>query len=233
MNQSVKAALTTLGFSTSTHRDHPPKMKLITKRYYELSLKHHPDRPGGGDSDFFKNVTSAYRLLGEFIDKNYDYKEDDMEEVVARSYFKQSGQDIKKNTKSFTVFIDNTLSHCWDDILTRHYGKPLDRDHNGKHWKHFSYSDNKVTQCDISIGKWHIPKKDNQTKMNVQSNAKDNFLLTHFVSFQLPALLAEVEALSGEGSGHGLQLSHVKSLKEQEQIKCDLCYFKAENIFQN
>ena len=46
MSLSMKEALTILGIKDVF--DHPPKLKFIQKRFYQLSLIHHPDRPGGG-----------------------------------------------------------------------------------------------------------------------------------------------------------------------------------------
>jgi DnaJ-class molecular chaperone len=44
----------------------------IKKRYRKLSLKHHPDRPGG-DAELFKKINEAYDVLGDPQKKrNYD-----------------------------------------------------------------------------------------------------------------------------------------------------------------
>ena len=44
----------------------------------------------------------------------------------------------------------------------------------------------------ITIGKWHKPKKDNQSKLHIQSNEAGNFLPAHFVDHELPKLFKEV-----------------------------------------
>ena len=64
---------------------------------------------------------------------------------------------------------------------------PADRGTNGQHWKVASYTDGNVTAT-LTIGKWHIPKKDNQTKLHVQSNETENFLPAHFVDNVLQKL---------------------------------------------
>ena len=100
--------------------------------------------------------------------------------------------------QSFTIKIDNNLSKTWDHILTQHYGDPLDRKGNGKHWRHCDYSDGDHTSS-ITIGKWHIPKKDKQSKLHIQGSGSGNFLAAHFVYNHLPKLLAEVmEAYSAD-----------------------------------
>ena len=48
MEAALKEALKSLGLNDAT--DHPPKMKVVTRRFYELSLLHHPDQPGGDNS---------------------------------------------------------------------------------------------------------------------------------------------------------------------------------------
>ena len=87
MDATILAALITLGFPSTTKK--PPKLKLITRNYYDLAKNLHPDRPGGGDAEKFKNVTLAYRLVGEHIDVNKKDDDDDIEEMVARKVFKK------------------------------------------------------------------------------------------------------------------------------------------------
>ena len=75
---------------------------------------------------------------------------------------KQFKTNVKENLKSFTINIDNETSFTWEKVLTQHYGPPLDRKTNGLHWKIKSYTDGNIVG-DITIGKWHKPKKDNNT----------------------------------------------------------------------
>ena len=77
MDESVRKALNVLGFNDAA--EHPPKMKIVTRRYYDLSLIHHPDRPGG-DNATYQPITEAYRILGDFIEKFYEPKNDNTEE---------------------------------------------------------------------------------------------------------------------------------------------------------
>ena len=167
MPLSMKEALNTLGFNNIG--EHPPKMKVIQKQFYHLSFIHHPDRPGG-DNPTYQKITEAYKFIGDYIESNYE-PNDDCEEEVARHVFKNFNfKDIKENLSSFTIKIDNDLSLIWDTILIKHYGNPIDRQGNGKHWKHRNYSDDNSNKGVITIGKWHVPKKDKQSKMNIKSN---------------------------------------------------------------
>ena len=81
------------------------------------------------------------RIIGNFIEKYYQPKDDDTEEEIARYVFRSfKSDDIKENLCSFTIRIDNHLSLVWDSVLTKHYGQPIDRKGtgNGKHWKHIN-----------------------------------------------------------------------------------------------
>ena len=209
---------------------HPPKMKIIIKQYHKLSLKHHPDRPGG-DTATYQTINNAYHVLGEFIDKYYDEpKGDDYEEQVARSAFKQFiFSDIKENLNSFTIKVDNRLSFTWDKVLSSHYGNPADRKGNGKHWKHCNYSDDDHNTGVITIGKWHIPKKDKQSKLHIQSNGVGNFLAAHFVSFHLPKLLSEVIDATKDTSK--IQNVAAKPLPSKESaLNCKSCDYKSVSL---
>ena len=223
---NLKEALEVLGI---THTgDHPPKLKFVQKRFYQLSLIHHPDRPGG-DNNIQQKITAAYKFIGDFIEKNYESK-DDNEEEIARQVYRNFKLGVKENLFSFTISIDNNLSFIWDDVLTDHYGSPVDRQTNGKHWKHLNFSDDDSNTGDISIGKWHMPKKDKQSKILIQANTAGNILPAHYVSFVLPKLLAEVKEkaltkmpqLAGR-SHHNLPPN--SALKQ----KCALCYFQASS----
>ena len=163
-----------LGFVESEKVEKLPKMKFITKKYHKLAMIHHPDRPGGGNQELFKKISAASLLLGEHLEehRNEDTEKEsfDFEEEVARKTFHQFKEsNVKENMRSFTILIDNCLSFTWDKILTKHYGAPLDRKENGLHWKVEQYTDGKFTG-NVTISKWHIPKNDKQTKLNIQSN---------------------------------------------------------------
>ena len=164
MSLSLKNAFATLGIKYTS--DQMPKMKFVQKRFYQLSMIHHPDRPGG-DNLTQQKITEAYQFIGDYIVHNY-FDQNDSEEEAARHVFKNFDfNNIKENIFSFTIKIDNNLSHVWETVLSSHYGPPVDRKSNGKHWKHRNYTDDNSNVGDISIGKWHIPKKDKQSKINI------------------------------------------------------------------
>ena len=113
MTLSLKEALTILGIKDVF--DHPPKLKFIQKRFYQLSLIHHPDRPGGNNK-IYQPITEAYRFIGEYIQKNYK-DEDDPEELFARQAYKSFNfGNIRENLFSFTILIEkwslHSLGYC-------------------------------------------------------------------------------------------------------------------------
>ena len=89
MDTTILASLVTLGFPSTIKK--LPKLKTITKHYYDLAKKLHPDRLGGGNAEKFKDVTLAYRIVGEHIAESEENQaeDEDIEEMVARKFFKQ------------------------------------------------------------------------------------------------------------------------------------------------
>ena len=179
----LKAALEILGFKD----EKVPKMKHIEKKYHKLAMVHHPDK--GGDENYFKSITEAYRIVGEYLEEEVLDESDDFEEEIARKTFKSFNfSNIKENMKSFTINIDNTSSTTWEKVLTIHYGQPLDKKFNGLHWKVKKYTDGNVT-ANIMIGKWHIPKKDKQSKLLIQSNENGNFNVVYVVGYSSHSMI--------------------------------------------
>lgn len=165
-------------------------------------------------------ITEAYEFLGHYIVDNYTINDDTEEEMARYVYNNSNLHDIKENIFSFTIKIDNNHSFIWDSVLSDHYGPPLDRKANGKHWKHQNYSDDDSNKGDISIGKWHIPKKDKQSKINIQSNVKGNLLPAHFVTVHFPRLLEEVKVKAAS--------KNLKSLTGTNNFNCNKCDHKTQ-----
>ena len=200
-------------------------------------MLHHPDRNPGCDEAIFKEITEAYRLVGNFIEENRnkenkDGKEFDFEEEIARKTFQQfQFSKVKENMKSFTIYIENSKSFIWDKILTIHYGEPQgDNKQNGLHWKVADYSDGNLIG-NITVGKWHIPKKDKQSKLHIQSNERGNYLPAHFVDNVLPILLKEVHTFTDIGvqgpSSEGSSRLDVRT--KHLGFKCNECEFVGKN----
>ena len=214
----MKAALLILGFEESVQAEKFPQLKTITKKYHKLAMVHHPDRPGG-NGELFKEISAAYLLLGEYLEEHRDDEKEgdfDFEEEVARKTFHQfEFSKVKENMRSFTIHIQNNHSVIWEKVLSKHYGVPLDRKGNGLHWKVENYTDGNAIS-NITISKWHIPKKDNQSKLHVQSNESGNFLPAHFVDNVLPKLFEEVHTYHPTILQHP---SHVPSANKKVQAK--------------
>ena len=234
MDGKIKAALVTLGLVESGAVEKVPKMKYIKKKYYKLALLHHPDKPGG-NGDLFKEISAAYYFLGNYLEEQgineVDDNEFDFEEYVARKTFHQfQFSKIKENMRSFTIHIQNNHSTTWEKVLTKHYGNPVNKDGNGLHWKVGNYTDGNTT-ANISISKWHIPKKDNQSKLLIQSNESGNFLPAHYVDHVLPKLFEEVHACQEVPlRQETLPSTKKKSKPKLSGFKCKECDFDGKNI---
>ena len=84
----------------------------------------------------------------------------------------------------------------------------------------------------ITISKWHIPKKDNQTKLLVQSNEDGHFLPAHFVDNVLPKIAEEVHAVGKNApiSAPSTEAPQKKEVKtKQNTSKCKECDFDGKN----
>ena len=233
MDSELIRALDLLGFEQSSYGEKVPKLKFVTKKYHKLVQKNHPDK--GGDEELCKKITEAYRLIGEYLEKqevenneeDYDY-----EEEVAMKTFQQFKANVKENLKSFTINIDNDTSFTWEKVLTQHYGSPIDRKTNGLHWKVKDYTDGNIVG-NITIGKWHKPKKDNKSKLHVQSNEAGNFLPAHFVDHKLPKLFQEVSKIHKANKSQVRPKTPFRKLTNPrvsipKTVKCDECEFSTK-----
>ena len=123
MDPIIKRALEILGFEESAQAGKLPKMKSVKKKFHKLALIHHPDKPGG-DDEVFKEMTEAYRLIGEYIleeHEDFENNEDDnydFEEEVARKTFQHfQFSNVKENMKSFTIHVENSQSFTGDNTM--------------------------------------------------------------------------------------------------------------------
>ena len=121
--------------------------------------------------------------------------------------------------------------------MSKHFGSPLDKAENGKHWKCKGYKDDKENVADVTIGKWHIPKKDKQSKIHIQTNTVNGkYLSAHFVENYLPKLFDEV--YKDEENKDLLkddkveEKKNVKKSKPISQMSCKVCDFKAVKVTQ-
>ena len=96
---TMKEALSTLGIKDVG--DHPPKMKFIQKRFYQLSLIHHPDRPGG-DNLIQQKIAEAFTFIGDHILNNYA-NIDDEEEESARNVYKNFDFLMLRKTSTLSL----------------------------------------------------------------------------------------------------------------------------------
>ena len=109
MTLSIEKALATLGIKNDFDSGKPPTMKSIQKRFYQLSLLHYPNRPGG-DNLVQQKIAEAYKVIGDYIEKNFEAKDDSEEEVAWQVYEDFNFKNVKENLFSFTIRIDDFSS---------------------------------------------------------------------------------------------------------------------------
>ena len=109
-----------------------PKMKVLRKRYLELSLIRHSDK--GGTDEEFQELLHAYNSIGKLIEKSKNLDKDDLEEEEARKKFKESNVE-KINKTSVTIKILSAHVNAWDQVFTEKYGNPtVNEASDSKQW---------------------------------------------------------------------------------------------------
>ena len=170
--------------------DNIPSMKELNSRYRKLALIKHPDKNGNSIAakEDFQNLLKFYKVLGDYIlsqenNGNLDDEEKDNIDIFRHFNFDQ------KNKFSHTINIENDYANAWKIVLTNKFGDPQDSNEHGLIFKHHNFAFN-VEIVPITITLWIMPKKDNQSKLLIQSQkqlANDEFTLK-----DLPELYTEV-----------------------------------------
>ena len=104
MSITLNKALATLGLNDVHH--HQLKINIVLKKFYQMSLIHHPDKPGV-DTIMQQKLNEAYQFIGDFIVHNDDIRDDSEEETARHVYKSFNFNNIKENIYSFTIKIDN------------------------------------------------------------------------------------------------------------------------------
>jgi hypothetical protein len=129
----------------------------------------------------------------------------------------------RKNKSSFKIFIENDLSFIWDNILEKRYGKPEDKDVNGLHWTHLSYSFKNLEKSNIFLQKYHMPKNDKSSKIVIQGNFE---LAVSFVANELPNIYKDVFELKKISISNE---SNKVSDKKNAVKSCERCAFSTSS----
>lgn len=100
--RSYTEACKVLGISNDAEKE------TIKKAYHKLALKHHPDK--GGDTEAFREVSEAYRVLMEYGDGVEQGDDEDWENFDPVAFFKEqfSQNDMFIMVQDYGLF-DNVL----------------------------------------------------------------------------------------------------------------------------
>ena len=153
MDTETQCLLSVLGFQDGM--ECLPQMKTLTTQFRRRSLIVHPDRPGGV-KETFQELLDAFQRVGNLISNTEQTDQEDDEETKARKTFKEFNF-AKKNTFSFTIFIQSNEFESWEEVLTEKCGEPIDRtdDNNGKQWTFEGHEVDDHPVSKMSITLWH------------------------------------------------------------------------------
>ena len=165
-----------------------PKMKVLRKRYLELSLIRHSDK--GGTDEEFQELLHAYNSIGKLIEKSKNLDKEDLEEEEARKKFKESNVE-KINKTSVTIKILSAHVNAWDQVFTEKYGNPtVNEASDSKQWS-IPYRISQVDGGVIKVTIWNLSKK-KQSTMLIQGEHMKQYLNISFAENAVPKLFTEV-----------------------------------------
>ena len=92
VNEETKKLLVVMGFEDENTL---PTMKTLRERFRKLAIEKHPDK--GGSNEQFKELYSAYEILGKLIASQMTHDEEDSEELEARRMFREENWEKNKS----------------------------------------------------------------------------------------------------------------------------------------
>ena len=192
MDSGTQRLLSILGFPDEIHS--LPSMRQLKTQFRRMSLIRHPDKPGG-TKGHFQELMDAFQKVGNLIVNIDQCDLADDEETKARKAFNEFNF-TKKNTFSFTIFIQTYLFPSWESVLTKKNGDPVDRTedeghNNGKQWTCGGYQVDGEPNSKIFITLWNKPSSDKST-MLIQADNNRPFLIFPFIADVIPKIYQEV-----------------------------------------
>ena len=245
MDPEVARLLLILGFVNPHVKD--MKMKIVTPQFRRMSLKKHPDKPGGTTEDF-QELFDAYEKLGRIIAN--DEELDDVDETKARAAFNEFNFS-KENIYSITIFIQTGMVKFWEKVLSEKFTGPIDRTeevtgkNNGKQWVDEAFKiDNEENPSKMYITLWQKKNNEHSTLL-IQSEKSRQFLNVSYVTKVIPTLYDDAldfmkkEGLTNSGEKRGKVGTLVmtprvtrSNRKTVTMFPCKVCEYVAKNITQ-
>ena len=151
-NDHIKDDLEMLGIN----KDQELTIRYVTLKYKRLAKVVHPDR-AGGDKCKFQEILNAYRRIIRYIEDNQNMEDEQVEDDFEKEFFMKHNI-LKECLTSYVVYIEEILVDKWKKVLENHLGIQ------------------KMDKCrvifksiDITITLYEKPKKDNKSKLHIQS----------------------------------------------------------------
>ena len=140
----------------------PVKINDVTTKYKAMAKLLHPDK-AGGSTEKFQELLNIYRRLIKYIESNQEEREEeDCSKENAQKKFFMKHNFTKRCSKSYVVHIENSLAEKWKDVLH-------------KHLRFHKIDDSKIIFKSglLTITIYIKPKKDNISKIHIQSGNQD------------------------------------------------------------
>ena len=138
-------------------------IRYVTVKYKRLAKVVHPDRVRG-DKCKFQEIQNAYKRIINYIEENQKMEDDIGEDDYEKDFFVKHNI-MKECMTSFVVYIEELLVDKWKKVLESHLGIT------------------KMDKCrvifksvDITITLYEKPKKDNRSKLHIQSGNQEKNL---------------------------------------------------------
>ena len=245
MDSVTQRLLSILGFPDGI--ESLPSMRQLKTQYRRTSLKRHPDKPGG-TKGHFQELLDAFEKVGNLILNMDQSNLADDEETKARKEFKEFNF-TKKNTFSFTIYVQTYRFSSWESVLTEKNGEPVDRTeegghNNGKQWTCRGFQVDGEPKSTMFITLWNKPNSDKST-MLIQAESNRHFLIFPFLEDVIPQIYKEVvENYNKSVAGGEVRKSTRKStaISKMPKLKtipvsnfkyvCKSCEFQASNVTQ-
>ena len=218
MNDQIKADMETLGLSCMDIKR--INIRDVITAFRKKAQVLHPDRAGPESTSSFQELSNAYqRILKILVEYEKDKsckdanKVDDVDEKFTKDNFEQFNFP-KKNTDSFTIFVENHLADAWQVCFQKLFGKPVINKNktsgteSGRVWK-IRYGDG-VNSAELTIHFYNKPVKSKKSKFLIQGG--NHFTKCLFVFSEMPNIYKMV-----------CELPANSPFKIKANDKCDEC----------
>ena len=193
-------------------------LEQASASFGKLVLIVHPDKAGYDQTANFQRLREAYEKV-----RNY-FKETNIPSTERRNFFDDNFELFNfphENKGSFTVKIQDSLAHSWNECITTLLGSPFVKK-NIKGTETDRYWKVEYEQKEITLHLYILPKNRKGSKLLVQGS--DQGSICAYVFNELPVIYSKV----CEGKVKAIKVD--KNTKSSQLVTCDQCKFKSSII---